>query len=185
LRQRLIKKEEKVRMAIPGCYAGKILFVDLTAGRMEEERLTEKTYREFIGGNGLGIRILYERMKARIDALGPENILGFVVGGLTGTTAPGSGRHMLVTKSPLTGTWAESNSGGTFGPELKTAGYDGVFFSGIAPKPVYLLLKDGTAELRDASELWGKDAYETQDLLLRYFDDPQIKVWQQPVPGAT
>ena len=72
-------------------------------------------------------------------ALGPENILGFVVGSLTGTPAPGSGRHMLVTKSPLTGTWAESNSGGTFGPELKTAGYDAVFFSGISPSPVYLL----------------------------------------------
>ena len=163
-------------MAIPSCYAGKILFVDLTAGRMKEEKLAERSYREFIGGNGLGIRVLYERMRARVDALGPENILGFVVGGLTGTAAPGSGRHMLVTKSPLTGTWAESNSGGTFGPELKTAGYDAVFFSGISPKPVYLLLKDGAAELRDASELWGKDAYETQDLLLRSLGDPQIKI---------
>ena len=163
-------------MAIPSCYAGKILFVDLTAGRVKEEKLAERSYREFIGGNGLGIRVLYERMRARVDALGPENILGFVVGGLTGTAAPGSGRHMLVTKSPLTGTWAESNSGGTFGPELKTAGYDAVFFSGISPKPVYLLLKDGAAELRDASELWGKDAYETQDLLLRSLGDPQIKI---------
>jgi aldehyde:ferredoxin oxidoreductase len=163
-------------MSIPSCYAGKILFVDLTAGHLREERLSERIYRDFIGGNGLGIRILYERMKARADALGPENILGFVVGSLTGTAAPGSGRHMLVTKSPLTGTWAESNSGGTFGPELKTAGYDAVFFSGTSPKPVYLLLKDGSAELKDASEFWGKDAYETQDLLQQSLGDPQIKI---------
>jgi aldehyde:ferredoxin oxidoreductase len=83
---------------------------------------------------------------------------------------------MVVTKSPLTGTWAESNSGGTFGPELKTAGYDGVFFYGISPKPVYLLIANGKAELRDASEVWGKDAYETQDLLLQSLGDPKTKI---------
>lgn len=163
-------------MAIPSCYSGKILFIDLSSGVLTEEILDESIYRAFIGGNGLGIRILYERMKPLVNPLGPENILGFVVGSLTGTPAPGSGRHMLVTKSPLTGTWAESNSGGTFGPELKTAGYDAVFFFGISPKPVYLLLKDGKAELRDASDLWGKDAYETQDLLQQEFNDPQLKI---------
>jgi aldehyde:ferredoxin oxidoreductase len=163
-------------MAIPGCYAGKVLFVDLTHGNIKEEVLSERTYREFIGGNGLGIRVLYERMKAQIDPLGPENILGFVVGGLTGTPAPGSGRHMLVTKSPLTAAWAESNSGGTLGPELKTAGFDAVFFSGISPKPVYLLIRDGAAELKDAAELWGKDAYETHDQLQQSFKDPGIKI---------
>lgn len=163
-------------MTIPSCYAGKILFVDLTEGTLREERPPESIYREFVGGNGLGVRVLYERIKARVDALGPENILGFVTGCLTGTLAPGSGRHMLVTKSPLTGTWAESNSGGTFGPELKTAGYDAVFFSGISPKPVYLLLGDGKAELKDAAHLWGKDAYETQDMLLQSFKDPRMKI---------
>jgi aldehyde:ferredoxin oxidoreductase len=163
-------------MGIPGCYAGKVLFVDLTKGILTEETLPECIYREFIGGNGLGIRILYERMKARIDPMEPESILGFVVGSLTGTAAPGSGRHMLVAKSPLTGTWAESNSGGSFGPELKTAGYDGVFFSGISPRPVYLLLKNGKAEIREASHLWGKDAYETQDLLHEKLKDDRIKI---------
>jgi aldehyde:ferredoxin oxidoreductase len=83
---------------------------------------------------------------------------------------------MLVTKSPLTGTWAESNSGGAFGPELKTAGYDAVFFSGISSKPVYLLIKDGVAELKDAAELWGKDAYETQDTLQHIYRDPRVKI---------
>jgi aldehyde:ferredoxin oxidoreductase len=163
-------------MATPSCYAGKVLFVDLTKGRMEEERLPESIYREFIGGNGLGVRVLYEKIKAQIDPLGPENILGFVVGNLTGTLAPGSGRHMLVTKSPLTGTWAESNSGGTFGPELKTAGYDALFFSGISPIPVYLLIIEGKPELRDASEIWGKDAYETHDVLRRNYQDSQLKI---------
>ncbi|HSW40857.1 MAG TPA: aldehyde ferredoxin oxidoreductase family protein, partial [Acidobacteriota bacterium] len=162
-------------MGIPSCYAGKILFVDLTQGRLREEVIPEQLYRDFIGGNGLGVRILYERMKARVDALGPENILGFVVGGLTGTAAPGSGRHMLVTKSPLTGTWAESNSGGTFGPELKTAGYDAVFFHGVSPRPVYLSITGDAAELKDAAELWGKDAYETHDLLQRMHNDTAVK----------
>lgn len=163
-------------MAVPSCYAGRILIVNLTDGTIKEEKPAEKVYREFIGGNGLGVRVLYERMNARVDALGPENILGFVVGSLTGTPAPGSGRHMLVTKSPLTGTWAESNSGGTFGPVLKTAGYDGVFIFGISPTPVYLLIRDGSAELCGASEIWGKDAYETEDFLMRSLDDPEIKI---------
>ncbi len=163
-------------MAIPSCYSGKILLVDLTEGKMREEKIEEDVYRSFIGGNGLGIRFLYEKMKARVDGLGPDNIIGFVTGCLTGTMAPGSGRHMLVTKSPLTGTWAESNSGGTFGPELKTAGYDCVFFTGISPNPVYLLVADGKAELKDASLLWGKDAYETQDTLLQLYGDPRMKI---------
>ncbi len=162
-------------MAIPKCYAGKILSVDLTTGRIDQEIISESIYRDFIGANGLGVRILYERMKAGTNALGPENIIGFVLGSLTSTTAPGSGRHMLVTKSPLTGTWAESNSGGTFGPELKTAGYDAVLFSGISPTPVYLLIRDGKAELRDAGELWGKDTYETHDILQSWFGS-EVKV---------
>lgn len=163
-------------MAIPSCYAGKVLFVDLTEGILTEEILDESVYRDFVGGNGLGVRVLYEKMRAGVDALGPENIVGFVTGCLTGTLAPGSGRHMLVSKSPLTGTWAESNSGGTFGPELKTGGYDAVFFSGISPRPVYLLIREGKAELKDAALLWGKDAYETQDMLLEAYQDRRMKI---------
>jgi aldehyde:ferredoxin oxidoreductase len=165
-----------VFMAIPSCYAGKILLVNLTEGCLQDEILPERIYRDFVGGNGLGVRFLYERMGAQVDALGPENMLGFVTGCLTGTLAPGSGRHMLVTKSPLTGTWAESNSGGTFGPELKTAGYDAIFFHGVSPRPVYLIIKDGKAELKDASHLWGKDAYETQDMLLQSIGNPRVKI---------
>jgi aldehyde:ferredoxin oxidoreductase len=159
-----------------GGYAGKMLFVDLSNGSIREEILSERLCREFIGGYGFGIRILYERMKPRTDPLGPENILGFVAGTLTATTVPGSGRYGVVTKSPLTGTWCESNGGGTFGPELKTAGYDAIFFSGVSAKPVYLLVKDGKANLMDASAVWGKDTYDTEDFLHREIEDEKVKI---------
>ncbi len=159
-----------------GGYAGKILIVDLSVGSIEETVLPEKTYREFIGGYGLGIRMLYERMPPGADPLGPDNMLGFVAGVLTGTSVPGSGRYGVVTKSPLTGAWCESNGGGTFGPELKTAGFDGIFFKGISPKPVYLLVKDGRAILKDASGCWGKDTYETDDWIREKTGDPKVKV---------
>ena len=159
-----------------GGYAGKMLFVDLSTGSIEETVLQEKMCREFIGGYGLGIRILYEQMKPGADPLGPDNMLGFVTGTLTATSVPGSGRYGVVTKSPLTGAWCESNGGGTFGPELKTTGFDAVFFIGISPKPVYLLIEDGEARLMDASGFWGKDTYETDDLLRREIRDSKIKI---------
>ncbi len=157
-------------------FAGKVLFVDLSKASMEESPVPENIYREFIGGYGLGIRILYERMKPGADPLGPENIIGFVTGALTATSVPGSGRYGVVTKSPLTGGWCESNGGGTFGPELKTAGYDAIFFTGISHKPVYLVIRDGAAKLMDASGLWGKDTYETSDLIQAATGDSKIKV---------
>jgi aldehyde:ferredoxin oxidoreductase len=159
-----------------GGYAGKVLFVDLGKGSIVEEALPERTCREFIGGYGLGIRTLYERMKPRVDPLSADNMLGFVTGVLTATSVPGSGRYGVVTKSPLTGAWNESNAGGTFGPALKTAGFDAIFFSGISPRPVYLLVKDGKAELRDASGIWGKDTYETEDMLHKEIGDPKVKI---------
>jgi len=121
-----------------GGYCGKILFVELSEGKVEELKPSEQTYRKFIGGTGLGVRFLYEKMKPGSDPLGHENILGFVTGPLTGTSAPGSGRFTVVCKSPLTNAWADSNSGGYWGPELKYAGYDAVFIKGMAKEPVYL-----------------------------------------------
>ncbi len=145
---------------------GKILFVDLSKGELKDEALDEKLCREFIGGYGIGARIIYNRQKAGVDPLGPDNILGFMTGPLTGTATPFGSRYgVVVGKSPLTGTWGDANSGGDFGPHLKFAGYDGVFFIGVSPKPVYLFIKDGKADLRDASHLWGKDTHETEDML--------------------
>jgi aldehyde:ferredoxin oxidoreductase len=144
-------------------YTGKILWVNLDDQTIKEEVLTQNIYREFLGGAGLGVRLIYERMKPKSDPLGPDNILGFVTGPLTATSVPGSGRFTVVTKSPVTGGWADSSSGGFWGSNLKWAGYDAIFFTGISKKPVYLVISGGKAELRDASHLWGKDTYETED----------------------
>ena len=119
---------------------GKILFVDLSTGVIKEEALDEKMCRDFIGGYGIGARILYSRQKAGVDPLGPENTLGLISGPLTGTPVPTGARYTAVAKSPLTGGWGDANSGGYFGPYLKFAGFDAVFFTGISPKPVYLLI---------------------------------------------
>ena len=146
-------------------YMGKILWVDLDHDQLKEEILDEKLCRDYIGGYGLGARILFDKMKTGIDPLGPENILGFLTGPFTGTPALGGSRYVVVGKSPLTGTWGDANSGGNFGPHLKFAGYDAVFFTGISLKPVYLLIDNGIAEIKDAEFLWGKNCYETEDLL--------------------
>lgn len=146
-------------------YMGKILFVNLTQGVCQEETLSEELCRDFLGGYGIGARILYERMKPRVDPLGPDNMLGFMTGPLTGTPALCSGRFVVVGKSPLTGTWGDANCGGDFGPHLKFAGFDGVFFTGAASSPVYLYIENGKPELRDAAQLWGKDCLETEDML--------------------
>lgn len=146
-------------------YMGKMLFVDLSTGKITEETPDESLYRDFLGGYGVGARILYSRQKGGVDALGPDNILGFTTGPLTGTPANTGARYTVVCKSPITGGWGDANSGGIFGPALKFAGYDHVFFSGISPKPVYLAIDNGKAELRDASKIWGKDAYDTERIL--------------------
>ena len=153
-------------------YAGKLLFVDLTSGTIREEVPDEGFYRAWIGGTGLGVRITMERTKAGIDPLGPDNLLAFTTGPLTATGVYGGGRYTVTAKSPLTGAWADSNSGGYFGPELKAAGYDGVFFTGAAERPVCLVIDAGQARLMDAGQLWGKDTYETDDMLQAALGDP-------------
>ena len=148
-----------------GSYMGKMLFVDLSKGELKNETPEERVYRDFLGGYGIGARVLFHRQGPKIDPLGPEAYLGFITGVLTGTPALFGSRYTLVGKSPLTGTWGDANSGGDFGPHLKFSGYDAVFFSGISPQPVYLFINDGTAELRKAEHLWGKDVRETEALL--------------------
>ena len=146
-------------------YMGKMLFVDLTSGTLEEQVLEDEFCRKYLGGYGFGAKILLDRMKPGVDPLGPENILGFITGPLTGTPALIGSRYVVVCKSPLTGAWGDANCGGYFGPELKFAGYDGVFFMGAAAKPTYLFIDNGKAELKDAAHLWGKDTTETEDIL--------------------
>jgi aldehyde:ferredoxin oxidoreductase len=148
-----------------GGYMGKILWVNLSTGEIKVEEPEESLYRDFIGGSGIGSRLLYSRQKGGVDPLGPENTLGLITGPLTGTPHIVGTRYQAVAKSPITGGWGDANSGGDFGPYLKFAGYDAVFFSGIADKPVYLLIDNGKAEIKDASKLWGKGAYETEEIL--------------------
>lgn len=148
-----------------GGYMGRSLMIDLSSGTIDDFSPEEQLLKDFIGGNGLGARLLYNWIKPGIDPLGPENTLGLTTGPLTGTPALSGSRYMAVGKSPLTGAWGEANSGGYFGPQLKFAGFDAAYFRGISEKPIYLLLDDGKAELKDASELWGMDAVETEDRL--------------------
>jgi aldehyde:ferredoxin oxidoreductase len=140
-------------------YMGKILRIDLTKGRVETEKLDENLARKFIGGSGLGTKILSDETGAETDPMGPENRLIFMTGPFAATPVITSGRHHMVTKSPLTGAYTESDTGGTWGPSLKRAGFDGIVVTGKAAKPVYLWVGDGKAEIRDASKFWGMDTY--------------------------
>jgi len=146
-------------------YFGKILWVDLTRREITEETPADEIYQKYLGGYGLGIYYIYNRIKPKCDPLGPDNILGFCPGFLTGTMAPFTGRYMVCGKSPLTGGWGDANSGGKFGPAIKKAGYDAIFITGSADNPVYLYLDEEKQELLDASELWGKSTKETQEIL--------------------
>jgi aldehyde:ferredoxin oxidoreductase len=146
-------------------YCGKMLFVDLTKRSYEVQALTEETARQFIGGYGIGAKVLFKRMKSGANPLGPDNIVGFTTGPLTGTDALFSGRYTVVCKSPVTGGWNDANSGGFFGPELKKAGFDAVFVQGASETPVYVWIKDGEVAIKDAAHLWGKDVLETEETL--------------------
>jgi aldehyde:ferredoxin oxidoreductase len=151
---------------IKGCQ-GRLLFVDLETGSFTERPVDEETYRLYLGGVGLAARILYDEIPAGADPLGPDNVLGFMSGLLTGTGAVMCGRWMAVCKSPLTGGWGDANCGGTLSPAIKRCGYDGIFFKGLSPSPVLLVVDDRGPRLQDASELWGKDALETEKILRR------------------
>ncbi len=146
-------------------YMGKMLWADLSRGTTCDEPLNDELCRRFIGGYGLGAKIMFDRQRAGVDPLGPENTLGILTGPLTGTPAIGGSKYTVVGKSPLTYGWGDANSGGYFGPHLKFAGYDALFLIGISEKPVYLFIDNGKAELRGADHIWGKDTFETEDAL--------------------
>jgi aldehyde:ferredoxin oxidoreductase len=147
-------------------YMGKIMMVDLTRGKIQMENISHAVYESFLSGMGLAAHLLFHRIPQGADPLGPDNILGFVSGLLTGTGSLFTGRWMVVGKSPLTKGWGEANCGGNFSPAIKRCGVDGIFFSGISPKPVYLYVDDATAELRDAKDVWGRDTVETENHLI-------------------
>jgi len=146
-------------------YMGKVLLVDLSSGEIKEQTIEDRVYEQLLSGVGLGAYMLYNNIPKGADPLGPDNMLGFVSGLMTGTGSVMTGRWMAVCKSPLTGGWGDANCGGNLSPAIKQCGYDGIFFKGISEKPVYLYVGDSGAELRDASHLWGMDAVSAEETL--------------------
>jgi aldehyde:ferredoxin oxidoreductase len=146
-------------------FMGKVLRVNLSEGELSTEEIPDNWAREYLGGAGLATKYLYDEMPSGADPFGPENPLIFMTGPLTGTASASASRYSVVAKSPQTGIWGQANSGGSFGPALKRSGFDGVIFEGISPRPVYLKIESGRAELGDAEHLWGKTVPETEDTL--------------------
>ena len=144
-----------------GAINGKMLNVRLNSGAIEEEQVPEEMYRTYLGGYGIGSRLMFDRIPAGADPLGPENVLGLFRGLLTGTPFFGI-RYQAVSKSPKTGGWGDANCGGDFGPFLKNAGWDGIMLYEKSSKPVYIYIEDDKAEIKDASDLWGMQAIDTE-----------------------
>ena len=140
-----------------------ILKIDLTTGKAEEYRIPENWEKDFLGGASLAARILYSSLTRELDPFSPEAPLLFMMGPMTGTSGPTTGRFVVCGKGPATGLWAESNIGGFWGPELRAAGYDGLWITGKANEPVYLWINGGRLEVRDAAHLWGQNTYTTQE----------------------
>jgi aldehyde:ferredoxin oxidoreductase len=157
-------------------YTGKILRVDLTREKTSVEPTNMEWARMFLGGKGLGAKYLFEESKPRIDAFAPENIMIFMTGPLTGTIAPCTPKHVVITKSPLTGAFLDSYAGGYFGAELKFAGFDAIIVKGKAKHPAYVFVNDGQAQVKDAGRLWGKDTHETEKLVKEELEDKDVKV---------
>jgi aldehyde:ferredoxin oxidoreductase len=146
-------------------YSGRILRVNLTDGKTWIDEMPDSFYRRYLGGNGFIAYYLLHEMPAGVDPLGPENLLVFATGTITGLPIAGAGRSSVGCKSPLTGGYGSADVGGYFGAELKQAGYDAVVIQGKAAKPVYLWINAGEVEIRDASHLWGQNTLETQNAI--------------------
>ena len=157
-------------------YHGKILQVDLNNRKTKDIALNEDDLKNFIGGGGLAARLLYPLMTGSPDPLGPQNPLLFITGPFTASPVPSSGRHTICARSPLTGVWGETSSGGFFGVAFKSTGYDGLLVTGRSAQPVYIVVHAGGVEIKDAAHLWGKGFYETRDALLTEVGEKRARV---------
>ena len=157
-------------------WTGKILRVNLSTGTIKVEPTNMEWAQAYIGSRGLGTKYLVEEVDAKVDPLSADNKIIWATGPLTGTMASTGGRYTVITKSPLTGAVACSNSGGYWGAEFKMAGWDMLIFEGKSPKPVYLYVNDDQVELRDAAHLWGKSVWETEEMLKKGLQDPLTRV---------
>ncbi|MEE3254707.1 MAG: aldehyde ferredoxin oxidoreductase N-terminal domain-containing protein [Chloroflexota bacterium] len=159
-------------------YHGKILHVNLTDSSIFEERPPDAFYRKYLGGSAMGMYYILNDMSPGADPLGPDNILTLMLSVLTGAPISGQSRLTANAKSPLVDGIGDSQSGGFFPAELKFAGYDGIVVKGQSEKPVYLWIKDGEAELRNATHLWGKSTGDVNDILISELNDKKIEVMQ-------
>ncbi len=157
-------------------YMGKILRVNLSEGKVTTDEIEPSIAQNFVGGSGYATKIIYDEVPARADALGEDNRLVFMTGPVTGTRFPTSGRFVVGAKSPLTGILTTATSSGFWGRELKMTGHDGIVFAGKADKPVYLEIINDQVALKDASDIWGKDSYETQEILREKTGEKRARV---------
>lgn len=157
-------------------YAGTILRVDLSQGRIWKEALNEDWARSFVGAGGLAARYLYDMVDAGTDPLGADNPLIWMTGLLTGTRLPSGSRSAVCARSPLTGIWGEANVGGYVGAALRDAGYDGAIITGQAETPVFLLIDGERTELRDARPFWGLDTFQTQEQIAQAVGGERLHV---------
>ncbi len=155
-------------------FNGKILRINLTDGSIKEEGINQEIAKKYIGGRGYATKVLYDEGVAGVEPLSPENKLFIMTGPLTGAPVPTGGRYMAITKSPLTGMIACSNSGGKWGAQLKYSGIDGIIFEGKSEKPVYLNIQDGKAELKCAAEIWGKNTEDVTEVLKESYPDASV-----------
>jgi len=159
-----------------GGYAGKFLRLDMANKKSSTVPLTKEMARLFLGGNGFGAKILCDEVKPGVDPLGPENKFVFAAGPIQGTMVPTAGRSGVFTKSPATGYFFDAYGGGSFGPEMKYAGYDAIIVEGQARTPTYVTVFDDVVEFKDASHLWGKNTFETQEILKRDLKEPKAQI---------
>ena len=163
---------------MPFGYNGKILHVDLTHGSITTETPPDSFYRKYMGGSAMGVYYILKEMPKGADALAPENVLTIMTSVTTGAAVSGQSRVNVNAKSPISGGIGDLQGGGFFPAEMKFAGVDGIVIKGKSPKPVYLYVKDGQAELKDASHLAGKVTGEVDALLKKELGDDKIEILQ-------
>lgn len=154
----------------------KLLLIDLSTKTIREGDIDPDQARDFIGGSGLTARLLYDKLNKSIDPLGPDNPLLYMTGPLVGTSLPSAGRCTISARSPLTSFWGESNTGGFIGPELRFAGYDGLYITGRSAEPCWISIQDQEVKIHDAGDLWGQDTYQTQESIRVFLNDPKTRI---------
>jgi len=163
---------------MPYGYTGNILHIDLSSKKHRIENPEGNFYRTYWGGRALALYYMLNQMKPHTDPLSPDNLLIFAPSVITGVSAPAMPRYTVCAKSPLTGAEGEAEAGGWWGPELKKAGFDAVIIKGSSPTPVYLYIKDGKVEIKNATHLWGKDTGETQKIIKNELADDKVRIAQ-------